>query len=129
MKKRTYSMTTQQIRISRYILLFTSLVLMNGIHLYLTMYTQRINQANDPTEKFQFDPRLDAFDDYINMSLPITTQISSTHNLLGNKHITQREVTFEFFSMKRQLKSSNQEGKSPCDIGGRIICQLMQYLH
>ena len=42
MEKRTHSKASQQIRISRHILLFTSLVLKNGIHLYLTMYTQRI---------------------------------------------------------------------------------------
>ena len=44
--------------------------------------------TNDPTEKFQFDPNFDEFDDYINRSLSITPQISSTHNLLVNKHTT-----------------------------------------
>ena len=39
---------------------------------------------NDPTKKFQFAPNIDEFDDYINKSLPITPQISSTHNLLVN---------------------------------------------
>ena len=41
-RKRTSSKVSQQIRTSRHILLFTSLVLKNGICLCLTMYTQRI---------------------------------------------------------------------------------------
>ena len=43
---------------------------------------------NDSTENFKFDPKLDAFDDYINKSLPITPQISSFHNLFVNIHTT-----------------------------------------
>ena len=44
---------------------------------------------NDPTKKFQFDPKFDEFDDYINKLLSITPEISSTHNLLVNNHTTQ----------------------------------------
>ena len=84
--------------------------------------------TNDPTEKFQLDQKFDEFDDYINKSLSITSQISSTHNLLVNKHTTQWGVTFDFFSMKRHLKGWNPEGKLPHDPGGRIIYQLMKYL-
>ena len=60
--------------------------------------------TNDPTEKFQFDPTIDEFDHYINKSLSTTPQISSTHNLLVNKHTTQWGVAFEFFPMKRQIR-------------------------
>ena len=64
-----------------------TIVLMNGIHLYLTMYTQRIMESliglNDPTKKFQFDPNFDEFVEYVNRSLSITPQISSTHNHIG----------------------------------------------
>ena len=48
--------------------------------------------ANDPTERFQFDPNSDEFGDYVNRSLSFldildnTPQITSTHNLLVNKH-------------------------------------------
>ena len=83
---------------------------------------------NDPTEIFQFDPKFDEFDDYFNKSLSITPQIPTTHNLLVNQHITHWRVMFDFFSMKRHLKSWNPEGIFPHDPGGRIICQFRQYL-
>ena len=44
------------------------------------------NSTYDSTEKFQVDPIFDEFGDYINKLLTITPQISSTHNLLVNKH-------------------------------------------
>ena len=47
------------------------------------------NWIHDSTKNFQFD-------------LP---QISSTHTLLVNEHTTQWGVAFDFFSMKRHLKS------------------------
>ena len=34
---------------------------------------------NEPTENFQSDPKFDEFDDYVNESLSITPQISSTN--------------------------------------------------
>ena len=37
-------------------------------------------------KKYEFDPKFDEFDDYINKSLSITPQISSIYNLLVNKH-------------------------------------------
>ena len=43
--------------------------------------------TNDPTENFEFDPKFGEFDDYINKSLSITPQISSTHDLL-DEHTT-----------------------------------------
>ena len=49
--------------------------------------------ANDLNERFPFDPNFDEFGDYVNRSLSIldilddTPQISSTHNLLVNKHV------------------------------------------
>ena len=86
------------------------------------------NWTNDLTEKFLFDPKFDEFNDYVNKSLSITPQISSTHNLLVNKHTTQWGVTFDFFSMKRHQKSWNPGGKFPHDPGGRIICQFKKYL-
>ena len=49
--------------------------------------------TNHLNERFQFDPNFDEFDDYVNRSLSIldilddTPQISSTHNLLINKHV------------------------------------------
>ena len=48
--------------------------------------------TNNPNERFQFDPNSDEFGDYVNRPLSIlyilddTPQISSTHNLLLNKH-------------------------------------------
>ena len=84
--------------------------------------------TNDPTEKLQCDSNSDEFGDYINKSLSITPHISSTHNLLVNKHTTQWGVAFDFFPMKRHLKSWNPEGKFPHDPGGRKMCQLKKYL-
>ena len=46
------------------------------------------NSTYVSTEKFQVDPTFDEFDDYINKLLSITPQISSSHNLLVNKHTT-----------------------------------------
>ena len=48
--------------------------------------------------------------------------------ILVNKHTTQWGVAFDFFSMKRHLKSWNPEGKFPHDPSGRIFCQLIKYL-
>ena len=51
------------------------------------------DSANDPTERFQFDSHFDEFGYYVNRSLSILDilddipQISSTHNLLANKHV------------------------------------------
>ena len=48
--------------------------------------------ANDPNERFQFDPNFDEFGDYVNRSLSILDRLddtppnSPTHNLLVNKH-------------------------------------------
>ena len=39
-----------------------------------------------------------------------------THNLLVNKHTTLWGVTFDFFPMKRHLKSWNPEHKFPHDL-------------
>ena len=44
------------------------------------------NSTYDSTEKVQVDTTFDEFDEYINKLLSITTPISSTHNLLVNKH-------------------------------------------
>ena len=74
------------------------------------------NSIYDSTEKFQVDPTFDEFDDYINKLLSITPQISSTHDLLVNEHITQWGVIFDFFPMKRHLKSWNSEGRLPHDL-------------
>ena len=62
------------------------------------------NSTYDSTEKFQVDPTFDE-DEYINKLLSISPQISSTHNLLVNKHTTQWGGTVDFFPMKRHLKS------------------------
>ena len=86
------------------------------------------NSTYDSVEKCQVDPTFDEFDDYINKLLPITLQISSTCNLLLNKHTTLWGGTVDFFPMKRHLKSWNSEGRFPHDPGGRIICQLSKYL-
>ena len=86
------------------------------------------NSTYDLIEKFQFDPTVDEFDDYINKLLSITPQISSTHNLLANKHTILWGGTVDFFPMKRHLKSWDSESKFPHDPGGSIICQLMKYL-
>ena len=86
------------------------------------------NSTYDSTEKFQVDPTFDKFDDYINKLLSITPQISSTHNLLVNKHTTLWEGTVDFFPMRRHLKSRDSQGRFPHDPGGRIICQLIKYL-
>ena len=59
----------------------------------------------DSTENFQVHTTFDEFDDYINKLLSITPQISSTHNLLVNKHTTLWGGTVDFFPMKRHLKS------------------------
>ena len=53
---------------------------------------------------------IQTFDDHINKLLYITPQISSTHNLLVNKHTTQWGEGFDFIPMKRHLKSWNPEG-------------------
>ena len=96
------------------------------------MYTQMtmgsLTQLIIRNDKFQVDPIFDEFDDYINKLISITPQISSTHNLLVNKHTTLWGGTIDFFPMKRHLKSLNSEGRFPHDPGGRIICQLMKYL-
>ena len=86
------------------------------------------NSTYDSTEKFVVDPTFDEFDDYINKSLSITSQISSTHNLLVNIHITLWGGTVDFFPIKRHLKIWNPEDRFPHDPGGRIICQLIKYL-
>ena len=86
------------------------------------------NSTSDPTEKFQVDPTFGEFDHYINKLLSITPHISSTHNLLVDKHTTQWGVTLNFFPMKRHLKSWNPKCKFPHDPGGRIVCQLIKYL-
>ena len=91
-------------------------------------YVHPKNNGDDSTEKFQVDPTFDEFDDYINKLLLITPQISSTHNLLVNKHTTLWGGTVDFFPMKRHLKSWNSEGRFPHDPGGRIICRLIKYL-
>ena len=83
---------------------------------------------NDPTEIFQFDPKFDEFDDYFNKSLSITPQIPTTHNLLVDQHLSHWRVMFDFFSMKRHLKSWNPESIFPHDPGGRIIFQFRKYL-
>ena len=86
------------------------------------------NLTYDSIEKFQVDPTFDEFDDYINKLLSITPQISSTHNLLVNKHTTLWGGTVNFFPMKRHLKSWDSESRFPHDPGGRIFCQLIKYL-
>ena len=86
------------------------------------------NSTYNATEKFQVDPIFDEFDDYINKLLSITPQISSTHNLLVNKHTTLWGGTVGSFPMKRDLKIYNPEDKFPHDPGGTIICQLIKYL-
>ena len=35
-------------------------------------------------------------------------------------------VAFDFFSIKRSMKSQNLEGKFPYDPGGRIICKFIK---
>ena len=86
------------------------------------------NSTYDSTEKYQVDTTFNEFDDYINKLLSITTQISSTHNLLVNKHTTLWGGTVDFFPMKRHLISWNPEDKFPLDPGGSIIYQLINYL-
>ena len=86
------------------------------------------NSTYDLIEKFQFDPKFDEFDDYINKLLTITIQMSSTHILVVDKHKTQWGVTVDFFPIKRHLKIWNPEDKFPHNPGGRIICQLIKYL-
>ena len=86
------------------------------------------NPTYDSTEKFQVDPTVDEFDNYINKLLSIAPKISSTHNLLVNKHTTVWGGTVDFFPMKRHLISGNIEDKFPHDPGGSIICQLIKYL-
>ena len=86
------------------------------------------NSTYDSTEKFQVDPIFDEFDDYINKLLPITPQISSTHNILVNKHTTLWGGTVDFFPMKRHVKIWNPKDRLPHDPGGSIICQLIKYL-
>ena len=46
------------------------------------------NLTYDSIEKFQVDPTFDEFDYYINKLLSIPPQISSSHNILVNKHNT-----------------------------------------
>ena len=79
-------------------------------------------------KKIQVDPTFDEFDDYVNKLLLITTQSSSAHNLLVNKHTALWGVTVDLFPIKRHLKSWNSEGRFPHDQGGRIISQLIKYL-
>ena len=78
---------------------------MNGIHLYGYVHVEdngETDWANDPTERFQFDPNFDEFGDYINSTLSIldilddTPQITPTHNLLVNKHaFKQTPIDYE----------------------------------
>ena len=86
------------------------------------------NSTYDSTKIFQVDPAFDEFDDYINKLLSITCQISSTHNLLVNKHTTLWGGTVHFFLKKRHLKCWNSESRFPHDPCGSIICQLIKYL-
>ena len=86
------------------------------------------NSTYDSTENYQVDPTFDEFDDYINKLLSITPQISSTHNLLVNKHTTLQGGTVNFFPMKRHLKSWDSGSRFPHDPGGSIFCQLIKYL-
>ena len=86
------------------------------------------NSTCDSIEKFQVDPTFDKFDDYINKLLSITPQISSTHNLLVNKHTTIWGRTVDFFPMRRHFKSWDSESRFPHDPGGSIICQPIKYL-
>ena len=86
------------------------------------------NSTYDLIEKFQFDPTFDEFDDNVNKLLSITPQISSTHNLLRNKHTTLWGGTVDFFPMKRHLKSWDSEDRFPHDPGECIICQHKKYL-
>ena len=85
------------------------------------------NSTYDLIEEFQIDPTFDEFDDYINKLLSITPQISSTHNLLVNKHTTLWGGTVDFFPMKRHLKNWDSKGRFPHDPGGTIICQLIKF--
>ena len=82
----------------------------------------------DLIAKFQVDPIFNEFDDYVNKLLSITPQISSTHNLLVDKHNTLWGGTVDFIPMKRHLKIWNPENKFPHDPGGSRICQLIKYL-
>ena len=86
------------------------------------------NGEPNSTGKYQVDPTFDEFDDCINKLLSITTQISSTHNLLVNKHTTIWGGTVNFFPMKRHLISWNPEDKFPLDPDESIFCQLIKYL-
>ena len=47
-----------------------------------------LNSTYTSTGKFQVDPTFNEFDDYINKLLSIAPRISSTHNILVNKHNT-----------------------------------------
>ena len=71
------------------------------------------NSTYDSIEEFQVDPTFDEFDDYINKLLSITTQISSTHNLLVDKHTTLWRGTVDFISMKRLLKNLESRRQIP----------------
>ena len=86
------------------------------------------NGEPNSTEKYQVDPTFDEFDDYINKLHSITPQISSTHNILVNKHNALWGGTVDFFPMKRHLISWNPEDKFPLDPGGSIFCQLIKYI-
>ena len=86
------------------------------------------NSTYDSTEKYQVDTTFNEFDDYINKLLSFTPQISSTHNLLVDKHTTLWGGTVDFFPMKRHLISWNPEDKFPHDPGGSIFYQLIKYL-
>ena len=70
------------------------------------------NSTYDSTEKFQVDPIFDEFDDYINKLFSITPQISTTHNLLVNKHTTLWGGTVDFFPMKTHLEVGIQKADS-----------------
>ena len=59
------------------------------------------NSTYDSIEKYQVDPTLGEFGDYINKLFSITPQISSTHNLLESKHTTAWGVIVDFFHESR----------------------------
>ena len=91
---------------------------------------------NDSSENFQFDPKFDGFDDYINKLLSITPKIPSIHNLLVNKHTTHWGVTFDFFPMKRKLEPRRQistcfrwkNNLSTPQISAKAIC-ILNWIH
>ena len=58
------------------------------------------NSTHDSTKNFQVDQTVDEFDDYINKLLSIAPKISSTHNLLVNKHTIVWGATVDLIPMK-----------------------------